>query len=132
MPQQILNQALYHDRTVQDWHRDVFPASAWAIDLDLMGACNSCSEPLYLIESTTNPHKPVTILHRLAKRANLPAVVVLHENKCIKSARVIWPMISELPSEKWLFSMLWIYRQQHLVRFHNRPFDYRGVAQVGL
>lgn len=36
MSMTIRNQALYHDRTVQDWHRETFPSDYWAIDLDLI------------------------------------------------------------------------------------------------
>lgn len=130
MPQVILNDALYHDRTVQDWHRNAFPASDWAIDMDLLGACNSCREPLYLIEATTNPNKPLSILKRLAMRSHLPALVVLHDGESIKSARVIWPSVIELPEEKWLRSTLLIVRQQHLVRVHSRPFDYSKISEA--
>jgi len=132
MPQDILNETLYHDRTVQDWHRKAFPASDWAIDMDLLGACNSCREPLYLIEATTNPRKPLTILQRLAERSSLPALVVLHDTESIQSARVIWPNVIELPEEKWLRCALLIYRQQHLVQFHNRPFDCLKIAEAAL
>lgn len=132
MPQAILNEALYHDRTVQDWHRRAFPASDWAIDLDLLGACNSCREPLYVIEATTNPHKPVTIMERLAQRANVPALVVLHDGNSIKSAKVLGPSTVDLPDERWLRSTLMLYRQVHLARFHNRPFDALKIAEAGL
>lgn len=130
MPQVILNDALYHDRTVQDWHRNAFPASDWAIDMDLLGACNSCREPLYLIEATTNPNKPLSILKRLAMRSHLPAFVVLHDGEYIRSARVIWPTVIELREERWLRSTLLIVRQQHLVRVHRRPFDYVKIAEA--
>ena len=78
MPQDIINAALYADRTVQDWHRHSFPTNNWAIDLDLMGACNRCRLPLYLIESTTNPNKPHTILDHLSRMSGVPALVVIH------------------------------------------------------
>lgn len=89
MPKDILNPTLYADRTVQDWHRESFPPDYWAIDLDLMGACNRCRQPLYLIESTTNPNKPFTILENLAERANVPAVVVLHNTNEVIGAWVL-------------------------------------------
>ena len=130
MPQTILNQALYQDRTVQDWHRESFSASDWAIDLDLLGACNSCQEPIYLIEATTNPRKPVTILRRLAERANLPAIVILHDTERIISAQTVWPGSGALPEEKWVRSLLMIYRQQHLTAKHNRPFDCLKINEV--
>jgi hypothetical protein len=130
MPQVILNQALYQDRTVQDWHRESFCSSDWAIDLDLLGACNSCREPLYLIEATTNPNKPLSILRRLAERSNLPALVIMHDTERVLSGRTIWPTSVDLPEEKWVRSVLTIYRQNHLQECHSRPFDYRKVSEV--
>ena len=88
-PLAILNEELYHDRTVQDWHRTVFGADCWAIDLDLMGACRQCREPLYLIESSTNPEKATSILSRLAVRADLPALLVLHRDGEIVGGKVV-------------------------------------------
>lgn len=91
MPRDIQNHDLYQDRTVQDWHRESFPADHWAIDLDLMGACRRCRQPLYLIESTTNPNKPSSILLRLAQRADIPAFVIYHDTEHITSAKRIYP-----------------------------------------
>jgi len=42
-----------------------------------MGACASCRQPLYLVEASTNPRKPTTILRALAERAEVPAYLVL-------------------------------------------------------
>lgn len=91
MPKDIQNPDLYADRTVQDWHREAFPKDHWAIDLDLMGACSKCRAPLYLIESTTNPQKPTSILMRLAKRADVPAFVIYHDTERITFAKRIYP-----------------------------------------
>jgi hypothetical protein len=88
-PLAILNEALYHDRTVQDWHRAAFGPDCWAIDLDLMGACKRCREPLYLIEASTNPDKPTSILWQLAVRADLPALLILHKNGEITGAKIV-------------------------------------------
>ena len=82
----VRNVGLYQDRTVQDWHRDAFPSTYHAIDLDLMGCCHLCREPLYLIEATTNPEKGYSILRRLALRSNLPGFVVYHDREQVTSA----------------------------------------------
>jgi hypothetical protein len=96
MPLQIQNQQLYEDRTVQNWHRTVFPPNHDAIDIDLMGSCHRCREPLYLIESTTNPNKAYTILRKLAIRARIPALVIYHDTHVVIRGLVIHPLRQEL------------------------------------
>lgn len=91
MPLHIQNHTLYQDRTVQDWHRNTLPPIATAIDIDLMGACKTCSTPTYLIEATTNPNKPTNILRALAKRANTPALLIVHNCDVVLYADHIWP-----------------------------------------
>lgn len=86
----VRNQTLYQDRTVQDWHFDTFSADCWAIDVDLMGCCKACGEPLYLIEATTNPEKPTRLLMKLAVRAEVPALLILHQDARITGGRVIY------------------------------------------
>lgn len=113
MPMQIVNRELYQDRTVQNWHRTVFPANAWAIDLDLMGACSRCREPLYLIESTTNPDKPVTILRRLAVKADLPALVIQHDRNVVVRGRLIHPHSHDLANEEQVTAILTLIRAEH-------------------
>lgn len=114
MPQTILNPSLYADRTVQDWHRHSFPATAWAIDLDLLGACNRCREPLYLIESTTNPNKPVTILRNLARRSELPAFIIWHDTEVVTGGTQIYPAGPRFPSAAAMGSALVEVRAEHL------------------
>jgi hypothetical protein len=105
MPLEIQNQALYADRTVQDWHRRVMPRNADAIDVDLMGVCphSWCRKSLYAYESTTNPNKPVSILRRLAMDAQLVGIAVFHDTDGITGHRVIYDpwniKVSENPSE---------------------------------
>lgn len=81
-PLRIHNRGAYADRIVQDWHRNsvVLGRSADAIDIDLMGCCKHphCREPLYLIEASSNPDKPTSIIKELARRANVPAFLILH------------------------------------------------------
>lgn len=89
MPLEIGNHALYHDRTVQDWHRNMLPPSFMAIDLDLMGVCPTCKNPLYGIEATTNPNKPVTILRQLARKADMAGIVAMHDTHGITGFRVV-------------------------------------------
>jgi hypothetical protein len=89
MSMTIRNQALYHDRTVQDWHRETFPSDYWAIDLDLVGVYKHCKQSLYAIESTTNPNKPLSILSALAAKLGIPGLMILHSNGAIVYAQVV-------------------------------------------
>ena len=128
MPLEVLNEALYHDRTVQDWHRRVMPRNADAIDLDLFGTCNRawCRDPLYFIEATTNPNKPVTILRRLAEKADGFGIVVEHDTETITGFRVVYdPTKGKVPeiarethSEGLALLLLWI-REFHNLHTHS-------------
>lgn len=113
MPQHILNPSLYADRTVQDWHRDTFPSHFWAIDLDLMGACKRCREPVYLIEATTNPSKPTSILRALAARAKVAAFVVEHDTERITRGKCIWPEFVRYGDEVQIRAALEVLRIIH-------------------
>lgn len=119
MPHAIQNRQLYADRTVQDWHRMSFPASDWAIDLDLMGACHRCRCPIYVIEATTNPNKPTTILLELAKRAALAAVVIFHDTATITSGRMIYPQRLDLRNESEVREHLAFIRMVHMQTHHG-------------
>jgi hypothetical protein len=81
MPLRIVNRDLYHDRTVQDWHRWALPSWAYAMDVDLMGYCGWCARPLYLLEASTNPQHTMRVLNRLADMAHAPAHLVLHDRR---------------------------------------------------
>ena len=128
MPLQIMNETLYHDRTVQDWHRRVMPADADAIDLDLFGTCHkwTCRDPLYFIEATTNPNKPVTILRRLAEKADGFGIVAMHDTETITGFRVVFdPTRGKVPeiaresqSEGLALLLLWI-REFHDLHTHS-------------
>lgn len=114
MPDHVVNEALYHDRTVQDWHRERFHHDAWAIDLDLMGACHMCADPLYLIEATTNPEKHTSIIHQLAKRSQVPALLIVHDQECVRYAEIVYPRPrTTLNSETALTDYIVTLRQEH-------------------
>ena len=112
-PQEIQNQQLYHDRTVQDWHRNSFPSDWWAIDLDLVGVCNKCRESLYFIESTTNPNKATSILKRLAQKSGTTALIVYHSNGLIMRGKVVFPDMLPLKSEEEISDYLRSVRDDH-------------------
>ena len=101
MPLNIVNQELYADRTVQDWHRRVMSYDSDAIDVDLMGVCpvKWCRDPLYVIEATTNPNKPATILRKLAEKATMAGIVVYHDTETITGHKVVYDPYSLKVSE---------------------------------
>lgn len=75
----INNPDLYFDRSLQLWHYSL--DSRWkGIDVDFMGSCSRCADPVYLIEGTgrTPAVKSARYLHALARRAGVPALVVRH------------------------------------------------------
>jgi hypothetical protein len=91
MSLRIVNPALYLDRTVQNWHRTALPADATATDLDLMGYCSRCCAPLYLIEATTRGDKTAPAMFELARRANVPALIIRHDRALPVAGREVWP-----------------------------------------
>ena len=128
MPLEIQNQALYADRTVQDWHRRVMPRDADAIDLDLFGTCRLpyCRDPLYFIEATTNPQKPFSIHRRLAQKAEGFGLLVFHDTETITGFRVVHDptggKVSEIASEdpsEALEGLLTGIRVHHAVVVHQ-------------
>lgn len=133
MPAEIQNDELYHDRTVQDWHRETFPKTdtrnratgeierKWtAIDLDLLGACSVCFRTLYLIEATTRREKGLSILFNLAEAADVAAVVIRHTPTTDKvkghviNGRVIYPTLTDLDSEAAISAYLANVRAAHV------------------
>jgi hypothetical protein len=99
MPLHVVNEKMYADRTVQDWHRERFGPEAWAIDFDLVGVCRGCKEAVYLIESTSNPQKPTSIIRTHAIRADVPAFIVWHAGGVVTSGRQIYPRFRDYSSE---------------------------------
>lgn len=127
-PAHILNEALYYDRTVQDWHRNELPSDWSAIDLDLMGTCRRCSEPLYLIEATTRTDKPVSMLRALAKRADLPAFVIVHDLEQVTGGRILWPAVAALQSEQMVRYFLATIRRNHARQSHPAALNREETA----
>lgn len=126
MPIQIMNQALYADRTVQDWHRRELPHNADSIDLDLLGVCQLpyCRKALYAIESTTRDNKPVSILNRLAKDVGCFALVVQHDTESIVSFRIThnptgFPIVFEGDADTQLKGTLAKIRLDHMSECHD-------------
>lgn len=74
------------------WHR-ALPQKLGLIDMDGVGICLKCKEPLYLKETAFDvgqPWKATAITEKLAKMCGLPSFLVFYkvENKEIKRFRV--------------------------------------------
>ena len=123
----IMNQELYHDRTVQDWHRRAMPRDAYCMDLDLLGYCHvvGCRAPLYGIEATTRRDKVTTVLKQLATRGEFFGLCVVHDEGQIVQFKVIHdPYYTKLPKRETfdppgeLSRLLQSIRRIHAERVH--------------
>lgn len=121
MPLHIVNQDLYADRTVQNWHRTIFPANFDAIDVDLLGYCHlgSCRQTLYLIESTTNPNKPLTVITKLAERAGVVCLMIQHDQNVIVRGKIVYPIQEVLPDELSVYDAIRQIRSSHAKQVHG-------------
>jgi hypothetical protein len=128
MPLHIMNQELYADRTVQDWHRRTLPRDHDAIDVDLVGVCHRsyCRDPLYWIESTTRWDKTATILRRFAEKTDAYGIVVVHDTETITGFRVVfdptgtkWPEDSSERGSDVLEQFVTAIREVHDLRVHG-------------
>ena len=91
------------DMTFSGWHRTL-PNYCTAIDLDFLEYCQKCRTPLALIElaqDVSQAHKPTRVMEELAKKADVPAYLILYKQdgeKQIGRCRVarIWPNRTDL------------------------------------
>lgn len=68
------------DLTFSGWHRTL-PDYCTAIDLDFLEYCQKCRHPLALIELARDvgqAHKPTTVMENLAKKAGIPAFLIMY------------------------------------------------------
>lgn len=118
MPLEIVNAKLYLDRTVQLWHRTAMARDADAIDLDLVGFCRRCRQPLYMIEATTNPEKGTYYLRKLAAAASVPALLVLHSESALTHWRLISPTYESWQEDTPQDFLQWL-RDKHATKHHR-------------
>ena len=117
MPNYILNHKLYHDRTVQNWHRKL-PDNCHAIDLDLVGICEDCRAWLYLIEGATYWDKPTTAIRWAANTLNIPAFLVVGRDDDIEGGMMIMPKRKRYDPDA-LADVLLKIRKYHHSRHHR-------------
>jgi hypothetical protein len=67
------------DLTINLWHRATFGDEAKALDLDLVGMCHRCDQPLYAWEATRSTlYKPTKWLRRITSQQNVPGYLVTY------------------------------------------------------
>ena len=65
------------DLGFSQWHRERFDDDCKAFDLDMVGMCHRCDQPLYAIESTRSTgFKPTKWTRRVAVILNVPAYLI--------------------------------------------------------
>lgn len=104
-----------HDRTVKDWHRTLPPNYA-ATDIDLLGYCRQCHQPIYLIEDTSTNAKPtwlITMFHNLATTLHIPAILIIHRNGHIIGGRTWTKPTLHFPNQTALENYIHHLRNQH-------------------
>lgn len=82
MSREIRDRAEYEagSKWFADWHREQPEYNAKAIDVDLLGYCPSCKDPLYLIEATrSSGRKCADVLEHLGEIVNVPVWVVYQQ-----------------------------------------------------
>jgi len=64
--------------TMSRWHREGFPDDAVAIDVDLMGSCPNCCEPIYLWECVRGDRpKSTAYMRGLVHSLTVPVPLLL-------------------------------------------------------
>lgn len=66
------------DLAFSQWHRRVFDDDAAALDIDLVGMCKRCNQPIYMIETTRADKKSTTWTEVIARKCQVPAFVVFY------------------------------------------------------
>ena len=122
MPDQVQNWEAYFDPTIRLWHRRALPRDCWAIDLDLVGACKVCRQPLYLIEATRNPDKATSVLERFATMCDVPALIVWHDDNGPTHARSLFPFEFKMNCEDDIVRYLSEIREYHKSKCLGQPW----------
>jgi hypothetical protein len=116
----VRNKTKYEAKVVNDWHRDAFPETAKAIDIDLMGSCPRCNAPLYLIEATENTEdKPTSYLRGLAERSHVEAFLVFHDGEDVTGAQKVWPRRGRQGSVEECITAFTEIRREHMKKHHG-------------
>ena len=106
-----------------EWHRSLKNELGY-IDIDSVGICLKCKQPLYLAETTFDvgqAWKATTTTEKLARLANLPSFLIFYK---VENDKVIKFRIKQLTPEKYkkdieLDPAAWIQAMELLQDRHN-------------
>ena len=117
-----------------EFHRAVEKKLAY-IDIDSVGSCHRCWDPLYLAETVFDKgqsYKTTTTTERLAKLAGLPSFLVFYKvnDRKIVSFR-IRQLTPEKGEEKLMLPTGWIQVMQLIQERHDLICKKRGSEKNG-
>ena len=106
-----------------EWHRALKNDLGY-IDIDSVGICLKCKQPLYLAETTFDvgqAWKATTTTEKLARLANLPSFLIFYK---VKNEKVVKFRIKQLTPEKYkkdveLDPAAWVQAMELLQDRHN-------------
>ena len=106
-----------------EWHRSLKNDLGY-IDIDSVGICLKCKQPLYLAETTFDvgqAWKATTTTEKLARLANLPSFLIFYK---VKNKKVVKFRIKQLTPEKYkkdveLDPAAWVQAMELLQDRHN-------------
>ena len=106
-----------------EWHRGLKNDLGY-IDIDSVGICLKCKQPLYLAETTFDvgqAWKATTTTEKLARLANLPSFLIFYK---VENDKVIKFRIKQLTPEKYkkdveLDPAAWVQAMELLQDRHN-------------
>ena len=106
-----------------EWHRSLKNDLGY-IDIDSVGICLKCKQPLYLAETTFDvgqAWKATTTTEKLARLANLPSFLIFYK---VENEKVVKFRIKQLTPEKYkkdveLDPAAWVQAMELLQDRHN-------------
>ncbi len=106
-----------------EWHRALKNDLGY-IDIDSVGICLKCKQPLYLAETTFDvgqAWKATTTTEKLARLANLPSFLIFYK---VENEKVVKFRIKQLTPEKYkkdveLEPAAWVQAMELLQDRHN-------------
>lgn len=88
------------DLGMSQWHREQFGTDCHAFDIDLIGMCLYCAQPLYAWECTRADQKSTRWLEKVCAFMNIPGYLVRYSNGedgRVESitARLVFPVVGQ-------------------------------------
>jgi len=106
-----------------EWHRSLKNDLGY-IDIDSVGICLKCKDPLYLAETTFDvgqAWKATTTTEALARLANLPSFLIFYkvENNAVVSFRIKQLTPEKYKKETFMEPRAWVQAMELLQDRHN-------------